>query len=277
MPRRPPTSGPLFPGVLGNVLMAPSERALPTALRSLGGGGGGAAAPTYSPAESAIILPQSAIWISQQGVTQAAGTVSAWVSYLGGVSATLAQGLVGSQPAWSASGGVGGRPLITTDGVDDVLFGTVTKGSAFADYEIGMVGNRVAFGAANDLWWGYQITVSPMFYLNDQLATLGRFTVAGGANVSLTGFDPDGLNAHYSGDAASGVINARVNGSIVATTAAAVTSRADGNTAVFGANASGAAMQGNVAAQALYIGPSLLADQRIYLRGALTFWTGINC
>jgi hypothetical protein len=240
-----------------------------------GGGGGGASGPTYSPAESAIILPQSAIWISQQGVTQA-GTVSAWASYLGGVSSTLTQGTGAAQPAYNASGGVGGLPLITFDGTDDVLTAAITKGSAWSSYEWGIVGQRVAFGTAGDVWAGYGTAAGVMrFSLQDQTAALFRGTVIGGANVSGT-TDPDAFPAHYSCGAGGGLITVRVGGVIEGgPTAATVTSRADGENVCLGASPTGATAA-NVAMQAAYIGPELTADQRTYLRGALTFWTSIS-
>lgn len=222
------------------------------------------------------MMPPGSCWISQQGTAEATapGQLSSWLNYLGSVSCTLAQAVSGSQPLINASGGVGGLPLITTDGVDDVLFGNITKGSAWADYEIGVVGRRLSFTAAGRLWWAYQ---GGNFSLNDQTAALVRFTVAGGANTSHTGFDPDdAADRHYSGDALSGVMNARVGGSIVATNAGTVTSRADGGVLSLGATAAGATPS-NISLQAMYAFPALTADQRTYLRAALTFYTGINC
>jgi hypothetical protein len=263
-----------MPGPIGEGLVPQSERVSPTGFRSLGGGGGGGSAWSFSPAESAAMLPTCAIWISQQGVTQA-GTVSAWASYLGGVSATLVQGTGAAQPAYNASGGVGGRPLITFDGVDDVMKCVVTKGSNFSSFEMGIVGQRVAFAAAGDVWMQYEDTGTGtlLFAIRDFSSTAWRVT----SNVDLNATsDPDGVDAHYSADAITGLYNVRKNGVTENTSAGAFTTRTDGMTLAVGGRTASSAYA-NIAVQALYLGPQLTADQRTYLRAALTHYTGINC
>lgn len=229
---------------------------------------------TFTPAESATILPLSAIWISQQGVTTVSGEVDVWASYLGGVACTIDAPAATNRLAYNATGGVGGRPLITSDGVDNVLEGLITKGSAWDDYEIGVVGNRVAFGTALDIVFGFFIGATPYFYLNDQSTAAIRFTVNGGVNTTHTE-DPDGLNRHWSGDSLAGTQNARITGAVVATASTSTPSRADGNTVALGARPAGTAAA-NFNYQAAYIGPVLDSTQRSYLREMLTFYTGIT-
>lgn len=228
---------------------------------------------TFSPAESAGILPLNAIWVSQQGVTTVSGEVDIWVSYLGGIACTINAPAATNRLAYNATGGVGGRPLLTSDGADNVLEGLITKGSDWADYEIGVVGNRVAFGAATDIVLGYFIGATPYFYLNDASTTAIRYTLNAGANTTHTE-DPDGLDRHWSGDAIGTTQNSRINGAVVATATTTVTSRADGNIVSLGARPAGTSA-GNFNYQAAYVGPSLDTTQRNYLRQLLEFYTGI--
>lgn len=233
---------------------------------------------TFTPAESAVILPQTAVWISTQGVTVATG-VSSWVSYLGGVSSTLVQATGGLQPAYNASGGVGGRPLVTFDGIDDVLKGSFLKSPAlFADLEMGYIGQRVAYVAASDVWMMLEETATGAFIygIRDQSATQWHGTTPTQTIVSV-GSDPDGANAHYSWDATPGAFNLRTGGVVNATSGQPFSSDVGTgrSVAIGGRTAVGA--YANIAGQAHHMGSLLTADQRTYLRAALTFHTGINC
>jgi hypothetical protein len=226
---------------------------------------------TFSPAESAIELPFSSIGISQQGVTQA-GTVSAWQSYLGGVSVTLVQAVGASRPAYSASGGVGGRPLVTFDGVDDVLKGPITKGSAFSSFEMGIVGSRVTFASAADFWILYETVIAGLLFgIRDLSAATWRVT----SNVDLNATsDPDSVTAHYSADAITGNYNTRKNAVLESTSGGAYTTQADTQVIALGGR-SGSAAYANIAVQAWYLGPQLSGAQRTYIQGLLAFYTGI--
>jgi hypothetical protein len=222
------------------------------------------------------VLSRIALVLSTEGVTVSGGVVDSWATAaVSGISATLAATLT-ARPAYDATGGVGSRPLITFDGVDDFLVGTVTKGSAWSDYEIGIVGQRLSYTAANETIAAYSLGGAPRFYLNDNSLTTWRFTVVGGANV--IGGNPDTTPAHYSGDAAAGgTVNARQNGTVINTTTATVTSRPDGESWVLGSRTAAGDSYANYAIQAAYIGPLLTAGERDDLRAYLTAQTGITC
>ena len=85
--------------------------------------GGGAAPSPYSPAASALQLPNTAIWISTSGLTLADGdtTVDSWLAGWGGIRPTLTAPAATNRPAYSPTGGTGGRPLVTFDGADNCL------------------------------------------------------------------------------------------------------------------------------------------------------------
>jgi hypothetical protein len=220
------------------------------------------------------VLSRIALVLSTEGVSVSGGVVDSWATAaVSGVSATLAATLT-ARPAYSATGGVGSRPLITFDGVNDFLTGIITKGSAWTDYEIGVVGSRLSFPAAGRGISSYSSGGAPRFFIGDANASAMRFSVTGGGNAD--GDDP-GTIRHYSGDAASGTINVRTNGSVVATTAGTVTSRADGESWTLGARVAAGTENANWAIQVAYIGPVLTAGERDDLRAYLTAQTGITC
>lgn len=221
------------------------------------------------------VLSKIALVLSTEGVSVSGGVADSWATCAAsGITASLTNS--GSlRPTYSATGGVGGRPLITFDGVDDFLTGLITKGSAWDDHEIGIVGRRLSFTAANEGIAGYALVGTPRFYLNDNTATTIRHTVVGGANV--VGGNP-GTTAHYSADAAAGgTVNCRTNGVVIGTAVTVVTSRPDGESWTLGARTPTGTNCAHYAIQAAYIGPLLTADERADLRAYLTAQTGITC
>lgn len=236
--------------------------------------------------DDATYLPSAAIWANpdnslmtlQDGNT----TVDQWASGWGGVSCTLAAPASTHRPAYSA-GGIGGRPVLTFDGVDDFLRGTFTKGSDFTDHEIGIVGERVAFGTLGDIWFGYWRPNSALFYLNDQDSTRFRFTSLGAANVAPSStYNPTGVLAHYSGDAAATTVNARVNGTVQATGTGTVATYGDNNTVIMGGSQTSTVgpygtVAANIVVHAAYITPVMTASQRLHMRALLTYHTGVAC
>lgn len=212
-----------------------------------------------------------AVWVSQTGVTQAAGTASAWASAYGSVSATLTAPAGANEPAYNATGGTGSRPLLTFDGTDDIMTGAVTKGSAWDTYETGFVGGRVATSATGDQILGYANTGATRFAITDRTAATIRWAVTLGANQDFT-TDPDGVYKHFSGESAGGTQSNRVGGTIEVTGAATTTSRADGGDFSLGS----ATLCASFYLQACYVGPALTAGQRANLRALLTNATGVT-
>lgn len=247
------------------------------------GAGTNAAASNRIQFDSAVYLPNTAIWanpLSGNGITETGGEVTAWQSRWGGVSCLLQPPAATHRPAY-ATDGVSGRATLTFDGVDDFLRGAFTKGSAFDDHEFGVVGERISFAALGNQWFGYWVPNSVMFSLNDQDASRFRFTSTGAASVTPSAtYNPTGVLAHYSADATTGTLNARVGGVVAATAAASPISRADGNTVIMGASQTATVgpwgtVPANVKIHAAYMGPYLTANQRLHVRALLTYLTGV--
>lgn len=239
---------------------------------------GGSTSWTFSQAESAAMLPNTAIGVSVSGLTLADGdtTVDSWEALYGGISTTLSAPNPTNRPAYSAAGGTGGRPIVQFDGLDNVLrVIAFTKGSAFDDYEYGVVARQTADGDTGDRVIVYSKGLTSRFQINEK--TIGwRVSVAGGANVEPA-TDPSLAIIHFSGDAhTDGTINCRVGGTVVATASSTVTSRPDGETLSIGA-LPGGSVAGAFEVQAWYCGPALTEDQRTYLRALLTHYTGVDC
>lgn len=250
--------------------------------RGIGGGlsriGGlrvGAGRNQYSAATSAMMLPQTAVWVSQNGVTTAdAGTTAnSWASSFGGISATLTSPAATNRPAYSATGGVGSRPLLTFDGVDNVLEGTVSKGSGWTSYEGGIVGNRVA-GNATDVWIMMHQSGGFVFGISDNTTTGWR--VLTGTTVALGTTNPNGDNAYWSGSAITNEVVSRRNGTAQNTTASGTVGTTNEPVTCALGGRIATSEYGNIAIQAAVWGVRLTTTQRDYLRGLLNYWTGIT-
>ncbi len=227
-------------------------------------------------------LPNTAVWVSQSGVTtaDAGSTVDSWASAFGGRSATIGPAASGSvRPAYSATGGVGSRPLITWDGVDDVIKGVVTTGSAFdgtTGCTMAWLGQRVSFASAGDVWMQYEddISAAALYAIRDVSASLWRGTDISVADLNATS-DPDGVNALYQFDLATNAWAVRKNGTSEATSASAVTARNDSEVLALGGRTTSSAYA-NVSAQAIVFGKLLGSSQRTNLRALLTNATGVS-
>ena len=222
-------------------------------------------------------LPDTAIGVSTAGITTEdfGTTVDQWAPTLGGLAASTAPAVASSafaRPAYFDTGGVGGRPRIASDGTDDALVGaSITRGAAWLDSEMGIVGFRTLYDTVSDTYIGYLDVI----YLNDRNVSEFRFTVSGGANVN-TGVNPDLTPTHLSGDSDATDLNARQNGTVVGTFAIAQPSRADGNAYSLFASTIGTRFA-SMSYQAWYLGGKLTTDQRLHLRALLTYHTGISC
>lgn len=232
---------------------------------SLAGGGYSESAPVYY--DDAAHLPATAIWDSKEGVTQA-GTVSAWASSYGGLAVTLTAAGAPNQPLYDATGGIGGRPLITFDGTDDALEGTITKGSAWNDYEQGWIGKRAAFDTISEPILGFLNAGTYRWSFADRTTTTVRFNVNGGANQDYT--ITNGTTIHLGGRSVGGTQTLDVNGVEVVTGAGTTTSRADPGTVRMGSTTACPL----VSFQNAYMSANLTSDQRLHLRALLTYLSG---
>ncbi len=192
-------------------------------------------------------------------------TVDAWASSIGSVSATLTAPTASERLAYSATGGVGSRPLVTST-TGKRLTGTITKGSAFASAEIGFVGSQLTYLGAG-AFMSYAATIEILN--NGATLARGRWSALPSSTTLA------GTIAHWSTDGtASGTLSMRVGGTAEGTDTAG-TSVADGGVLCLG-NRAATAYPTNSGFQAWYIGPQLTADQRLDLRALLTYLTGVS-
>lgn len=219
-----------------------------------------------------------AIFSPDHDVTVVSGEVDSIASSFGAFSCTITAPSSTQRPAYNATGGTGGRAQIETDGVDERLAGAITKGSAWADYEFGIVMERVDREESSAIWVGYYNTSSHRFSCQDSTTSINwRVSVQAGANVGLV-FANGAPKHHYSGDAdpsGSGTINARIDGTIQQGATASVTSRTDGGNIVFGGS-NVDTLYSQIKAQQFYVGEFLTADERTDLRSLLTGLSGIS-
>lgn len=202
-------------------------------------------------------------------------TVDAWASSFGSVSATLTAPTASQRFAYSATAGVGSRPAATSDGVDDVLSGTITKGSGWTDFEIGFVGIQLGAETAADRFIEYE-GAAALIRLESRGATGGARLITGGTGgaTSIATSLVTTTTAHWSGDGDGANQNVRYNGTAEDTDASTAT-YVDGGTLCVGARASGSNPV-NVRYQAWYGGDQLTSDQRLDLRALLTYLTGVS-
>lgn len=162
--------------------------------------------PTPLVYDDATRLATCALGHMGSGVTTVSGGLDTAAATHGGFAITVTAPSSGARPAYSATGGVGSRPVSTGDGTDDVLFGTFSSGvGTMVGYGLGYAGHRVAFGASSDVSVGQMNAAgtSHAHSLQDVSASAWRFGASGGANLNATS-DPDGVDAVYSGHANSG-------------------------------------------------------------------------
>lgn len=222
---------------------------------------------TFTKAESALLLPDTAVWFSQNGVTVSTG-VSQWDSSYGGLVASVAQATGSQQPAYSASGGAGGRPVITGDGVDDILSDAMYA-YVTSSIELGVVLHAYSDSSNNARLISRGVGPSSA-YINQRIDGTVR---AASPVAQATSIVPPSGAQHFSGDSdGSTATNIRLNGVAAATTTAdaiALSDRLD----IFGYPATG--YYASCSMQAAYIGSKLTDEQRTYLRYLLWAKTGI--
>lgn len=152
------------------------------------GFGGGSSGLTYSVAESAARLPNSAVGIITSGVTQA-GTITQWAAVYGGKAAnvTLTPPAATNEPAYNATGGPGGGPAAVFDGTNDVLRSTAVTawGYSPASMSIDVWGLLAGAETAGDAIARY--TGGDNVTLSVTAAPLGRVASAGVGGATTNG------------------------------------------------------------------------------------------
>lgn len=187
---------------------------------------GGPSGPTYSIAESAAQLPNSAVGIITSGVTQA-GTITQWSAVYGGKAAnvTLTPPAGTNEPAYNASAGPGGGPAAVFDGTNDVLRSAAVTawGYSLASFSIDVWGLLAGAETAGDCLARYtggdNITLAVTAAPAGRIATAGTGGATTNGTTTLTGTHRRMQATGISG--ASGTQSVLVNG--VAEGTAAIT------------------------------------------------------
>lgn len=228
--------------------------------------------------DDVVRAPNTAIWVSDDGRTDVSGAVDVWASTYGGKSCTLTAIGASNRPAVNLTGGVGSRPLITTDGTDDVLMGSITLGAAHTANEFAVTGARVAYGALGDVIIGYYNSAALRYAMRDRTTGL-LYLGAGTTTIIAVGApaDPDANNQRWWGRRDLGTTTVEIGHGTVSdnvNTGATVVSYADGGDLVFGADNAGTSAS-NFAVQGLDFGGLMTSTERAEVRAFLTYMTGI--
>lgn len=212
-------------------------------MHSRGPGGsrfdGGSVGYSFSPAESAVILPDSAVGIVAQGVTQA-GTVTQWDAVWGGRASlvSLTPIAAANEPAWNAIAGPGGGPAVVFDGANDVLRDAVTGlwGFGPSGFDLEVWGYCAGAETAGDVLLRWVATDSVSLGVTAAPVLRCSTAGAGGATVNGTTVVTGTFRRMQFRGAAGGLQDAVVNGvteGSVANTHAAWT---DGGSLALGAS-----------------------------------------
>lgn len=257
-------------------------------LRRTGFRGVGGARDPFTVANAAAQLPTVSIfhtWPSAPGGNGITfGTpdvdVQSWAATYGGNTLAISMAALAdtNRPAWNASGGAGGRPMIVFDGTDNGLVdAAITKGSTWGAFEIGYVGGVHTTGTGVDQIIGYGAAASIRFSITSS-ATANQCdmtTTGTGGATSVCTTAESATHRHWSFDWDGATQNARVAGAIEDTDAATATAYADGGPFWVGARSDAAAAAG-VNMMAGYISTRVLtAGERTYLRQLLTHLTTV--
>lgn len=149
---------------------------------------GGPSGPTYSIAESAAQLPNSAVGIITSGVTQA-GTITEWAAVYGSKAANvvITPPAGTNEPAYNPSAGPGGGPAAVFDGVNDVLRAAAVGawGYSPASFSIDVWGLLAGAETAGDCIARY--TGGDNITLSVTAAPVGRIATAGTGGATTNG------------------------------------------------------------------------------------------
>lgn len=199
-------------------------------------------------------------------------TVDSWASSFGSISATLTAPTASRRPAYSASGGIGGRPLIDFDGSSDGIRGAISKGSAFTSVEFGHVATAgtVTNGDYAMEWGGTSDRQVQLSGGNLRANILGSLNRDGSTAISTS------TPQHWScnGTGSGGACDLRLEGSSESGGVTVNASIADGSSLGIGMRAGSDTGFYDGAIHAWYAGSELTTDQRLDLRALLTYLTG---
>lgn len=234
--------------------------------------------------DDATHLANVAMYMLTEGVTTADGgtTVDAIAQSYGGWNpgAFSATGS-GVRPAYEATGGVGGRPRMVTDGAVDYLLRTaMTKGSAWVGHDFGAVCSISADGANGD----YLLAIGSAVGERRRLNELGSNMRSQADDETGTPVGPTSTTTYTplqlrSGDwsASGATLNWRQNRVVETSVANANDQWADAANASVGASVAG----GQPAAwnvHGFYFCYDLLTSaQRLHLGSLFTYHTGVAC
>jgi hypothetical protein len=193
-------------------------------------------------------FPLLAIGISTTGLTLADSdtTVDSWAAMYGGKKSavTLSAPAATNRPAYDATGGPGGRPLVTWDGVDNVLRSTaVTMGYDWNAHCMHIVGYCVGAETAGDIMMRYEPAGRSAAFTVTSTPQMRFITSGTGGTTSVGTTTITGSHRLMSARAvalASGVQSLHINnGAAEDSDAITVAAWTDGQQFVMGASASG--------------------------------------
>jgi hypothetical protein len=226
-------------------------------------------------------FPDTAIGVSTSGLTLADGdtTVDQWAAAYGGKKAevVLSAPAATNRPAYSATGGPGSRPMVTGDGVDNVLRDTTaTFGGTWAAFQADFVGLIAAAGAAGDRLILYGGTTG-LFSMSESATQrlFGNTTSASISSTGTTAFTTTHRQGTFDWDGANQSVRVN-NGAAEDTDASTHVAYADGSSvAIFGGTGGTNACNASCLGWALTRG-SLTSGQKADLRAFFSNKCGIS-
>jgi hypothetical protein len=249
-----------------------------TAINAFGSGTADSNSLAFAPDTA---FPDGAIGLSTSGLTLADSntTIDQWAAVHGGQKANvvLAAPAATNRPAYSASGGPGGRPAGVFDGVDNVLRDAAVDafGGTWGGMELHAVGFLAGAETGADVIMRYQGTQS--FTLNVTTTPQARGTSGGAGGASSTGTTTiTATSRQITFDWNGSSQSIRVNNSAEDTDAATPAAYSDAGSVALGASVSGTtATAGTWVGWAVNRG-ALSASQRADLRAFFQNKLGIS-
>ena len=207
-------------------------------------------------------------------------TVDSWESDWGGLAWTGVAPSSSRRPAYSATGGVGSNPVVTGDGSNDYLSGTLTKSSSWASMELGFAGTAGTIEPIAGRIVGYYASagarISVLRYSPRE--EINAFRNDGSSTQTDDTANRDGQTGHWAARSDATNLSVMLNGAVTSSAGSAQSAAfADGGTLRLFAYAGGTSNYSKSSIQAWYCSTALTSDQRTHLRALLTGLTGIAC